>query len=110
MAARQTPRASPFAVCPDVLHERVFRRIVAEIFATTGLLRHGSIIDAGANNGQEACYYAALQPNRSVHAIEPLQQNVDFMLARYQPSHPNLRPLLGGLGSENTVVSIKSNM
>eukprot|EP00966_Prymnesium_polylepis_P092804 2148218-Prymnesium_polylepis.1 len=32
------------------------------------------------------------------------------MLARYQPSHPNLRPLLGGLGSENTVVSIKSNM
>ena len=50
----------------------------------------GSIVDAGANDGSEACFFAERQPERSIRALEPLQQNVDFMFAKYAPLFRNL--------------------
>ena len=58
----------------------------------------GSIIDAGANDGEESCRFSLAARGRTVHAIDPLQQNVDAMRTRFA-SLPNLQPMLGGLGN-----------
>ena len=86
-------------VCP-ALSEAIFHAIVRGLFFEARV-PNGSIIDAGAHMGFEACFYAGLAPQRTVHAVEPLSSNVAFMRRQYGKSHPNVRPLLGGLGSSS---------
>ena len=85
-------------LCKPPSVEPVLRSIIGGLFAE-GLVPPGSAIDAGANSGEEACYYAERQPQRIVHAVEPVTGNVDWMARKY--AHlTNLRVLRGGLGSE----------
>ena len=68
-----------------------------------GRLPLGSIIDAGANTGTEACYYASLDSSRIVHAVDPLLHNVEAVRRRAWQL-PNVKPLLGGFGAERKVL------
>lgn len=87
-------------LCPLGSGEVLLHSILAGLFLE-GLVPEGSIIDAGANNGEESCFVA--QFGRVVHAIEPLNINVAHIRRTYSESHPNLRPQLGGLGSADGV-------
>ena len=56
-----------------------------------GRVPPGSVIDAGAFDGQTACEYASVVPNtRRVHALDPTPGNVAFMTKRF----PNISPML----------------
>ena len=48
--------------------EPLLRSLIGGLFAESGLVPPGSVIDAGANRGEEACYYAERQPQRLVPA------------------------------------------
>lgn len=89
--------------CPPPQHEPVFRSIIGGLFAEN-LIPRGSIIDAGANNGDDACYLAERQPNRTVHAIEPMWSNIVRIMTHWSPILPNLVALRGGLGSVDRLV------
>ena len=90
--------------CP-ALSEPLFRAIVGGLLLEARV-PNGSIIDAGAHMGFESCYYASMSPRRTVHAVEPLTSNVAFMRRQYSLSHPNLAPLLGGLGSSTHTLEL----
>ncbi|KAL1510234.1 hypothetical protein AB1Y20_006560 [Prymnesium parvum] len=60
----------------------------------------GSIVDAGSADGRTACYFAAIAPERAVHAVDPSYRNVLWTQRKYGQRHPNLLPLHGGLGDE----------
>ena len=94
----------PPGACP-ALSEPLFRAIVGGLFLEARV-PNGSIIDAGAHMGFESCYYAGMSPLRTVHAVEPLSSNVAFMKRQYSRSHPNLTPLLGGLGSSTRTLEL----
>lgn len=39
----------------------------------------GSIVDAGAYDGRTSCLYAALAPDRTVYAFEPVAANIPLI-------------------------------
>jgi FkbM family methyltransferase len=86
--------------------EPLFNEIVLGLFAE-GSMPSGSIIDAGANTGVETCLYAAASPNRTVHAMDPLQRNIDSVRrTSAQQRLQNVQPLLGGLGAERSTFHV----
>ena len=76
--------------CRTSVHEPLFVRLCADMFAS-GMLLASSVVDSGAHQGGEACLYAILAPNRTVHAIEPLFDHVLHMQSHYA-TLPNLKP------------------
>ena len=82
--------------CKVSAWEPQLQRLVKAIFAE-GLLRNGSIVDSGAHLGGESCFFAELDSARTVHAIEPLLDNVKHIRSTYA-DRVNLRPLHGALG------------
>ena len=100
----------PHCTCRYVasLHERRLRAIVSGLMQE-GMLPAGSIVDAGANDGEEACRYAAEQPSRLVHALDPLAANVNATLRRCG-GLANLRAAVGGLGSAPAVVAVPERL
>ena len=85
------------------LRETILNAIIAGLITEKRLPANGSIVDAGAADGRFACFFAAIAPNRLVHAVDPNYKNVRWMQQRYvKPfhgvAHPNLRPFHGGLG------------
>ena len=65
----------------------------------------GSFLDAGAYNGELACYWAEMTrrtngPNRTIIAIDPDDANIDTMRTW---GHPNLLPIAGLLGNKDRV-------
>mmetsp|Transcript_30859 Transcript_30859/g.80529 ORF Transcript_30859/g.80529 Transcript_30859/m.80529 type:complete len:336 (-) Transcript_30859:305-1312(-) len=95
--------------CPVPPHEPLLRSTINGLFAE-GLIPRGSIIDAGANVGDESCMYAERQPHRRVHAVEPLQKNTRLIskLAR-AAGVSNINILQGGLGNESQFVSLATS-
>ena len=68
----------------------------------------GSFLDAGAYNGELACYWAELTrrtkgPNRTIIAIDPDEANIDTMRTW---GHPNLVPIGGLLGDKDRVEAL----
>lgn len=63
-----------------------------------GRVPPGSIVDAGAFEGEWACFYAQQDTSRTVHAIDPDAWLVHKMQSSYGESHPNLVPRHGALG------------
>lgn len=90
--------------CPLMFTEFVFHSIVSSILSSE-LLPPGVIIDAGANDGSDSCVYADLAPTRTVHAIDPLPQNVRS-IERYARTRPNLRPFRIGLGNVTKIIKL----
>ena len=56
-------------------HENLFNSIVGGMFAE-GIMPPGDILDAGANRGDSALFYATVAPSRTVRAIDPHLPNV----------------------------------
>ena len=84
--------------------EVMLNAIVAGLLGE-GAVPNGSIVDAGAQYGRWACYYAAVAPGRLVHAIDPNADYVAHMRKRYTLRRlPNLRPLHGGLSKDSAPV------
>eukprot|EP00966_Prymnesium_polylepis_P157314 3635702-Prymnesium_polylepis.1 len=83
--------------CNRVFVSEWWLRVLIRGLFQSGLVSAGSLIDAGANTGQEACLLAHLASQQRVHAIEPLSINVEHMRAAYGDSKPNLRPMVGAL-------------
>ena len=90
------------SLCPstpaDTEREARLKTLVVALLASSVLSPGGGIIDAGANDGGEACLYATLAPGRPVLAVEPVAANVAVIQQRY--GHlSNLRVVLAGLGA-----------
>ena len=83
--------------CSKLRDEPILNSILRQLISE-GTLPPGSWVDAGARFGEWACTYAQLQPLRLLHAIDPLQENVG-KITQHAQALPNLRPLLGLLGS-----------
>lgn len=89
--------------CPKPLHEPVLRSILGGLFAEA-ILPPGVIIDAGANSGEDACYYAERNPQRTVYAVEPTPSNVAYIKRKFARRLNNLQAVHGGLGSVTQLV------
>ena len=76
--------------------------------AEQAIIPPGSIVDAGANTGEEACLLAYVGRGRIVHAVEPLWVNVNHMQRRSAGTElgRRLRPLLVGLGSSDGTLRV----
>ena len=95
----------PVAHCVTSPHEPILVRLTRVIFTTSGLLLPGSVVDCGAHSGGEACLYATLAPERTVHAVEPLVANLNAIRRTYG-SITNLKPFFGALGSSDRLTTI----
>ena len=88
--------------CPIPNSEPLLVAIVRGLFAE-GAMPPGSVVDAGANDGSEACVYAESSPDRVVHAVEPLKSNIAAIhRLRKAVNLSNIHPLLAGLGNAST--------
>ena len=88
--------------CPLPSSEPLLIAIVRGLFAE-GAMPPGSIVDAGANDGTEACVYAESAPDRLVHAVEPLRNNIAAIhRLRRAVNMSNIHPLMAGLGNAST--------
>jgi FkbM family methyltransferase len=65
------------------------------------------IIDAGANIGASAVYFALKFPAAKIIAIEPETNNFE-QLKKNARSYPNIIPVLGGVWSETGAFKIKN--
>ena len=90
--------------CLKGYHERIFNSIIAGLFVEH-LIGPGSLLDAGANTGVLSCYLASLAPDRIVHSIEPLHENVVHIRQRYG-NLTNIKVMHGGLGREDEMLSL----
>lgn len=88
--------------------EPLLHQLISGLFHEMGTVPPGSIIDAGANTGEEACLLAVLGKDRVVHAIDPLSINVQHIRRRYA-AHRLLQPVLGGLGDKTGTLSVPSS-
>lgn len=65
------------------------------------------IIDAGANIGFSAIFFAREYPKAKIFAIEPDEQNFDLLL-KNTTSYPNIRCLKGALWPTETTLAIQN--
>ena len=73
-----------------------------------GRMPTGAMIDAGANQGEWACFYASVvRDNRTVFAMDPMEANVRRIWNRYvlKAGLRNLQPSVGILGSVDGTIS-----
>eukprot|EP00964_Phaeocystis_antarctica_P059431 scaffold35284_cov77-Phaeocystis_antarctica.AAC.3 len=95
------------AMLQSVSAELILNELIRSI-ALEGLIPEGSVIDAGANQGQDTCAFASMMPTRTVHGLDPLQHNV-ASLKKLCGSNPNIRPLLGGLGAAEQTLHVPAS-
>ena len=88
-------------------NEPLLHQLILGLFQEIGIVPPGSIIDAGANTGEEACLLAVVGQGRVVHAIDPLSINVQHMRRRYAAIRL-LQPVLAGLSDKNGMLSVPS--
>ena len=74
------------------------------------ILPAGSIVDAGTHLGIDACWYAALAPERKVHALDPVAANAAWLWRQISDNNRsafgyNIRPMHAGLGDEEVHVA-----
>jgi FkbM family methyltransferase len=76
--------------------------LVAEEFCNIKISAPSVIIDAGANIGTAAIYFARKYPNAKVFAIEPEQENYDILLKNID-KYKNIIPIKAALWGQNEV-------
>lgn len=106
-ALPHTRGASMVAInsCPMPATEGRFNRLVGGLFDES-LVPAGAVLDAGANTGEFACFYAGLDTRREVHALDAGPQYVDRIRNHYAPPRiPNLQAELRGLGSRTRLMN-----
>ena len=87
--------------------EVLLHSLIVGMFGEPDTVPPGSVIDAGANTGEEACLLASVGDGRVVHAIEPLRTNIGHISRRYA-AYDRLRPLLAGLSDKNGALTVPS--
>ena len=85
--------------------EVLLHSLIVGMFGEPDTVPPGSVIDAGANTGEEACLLASVGDGRVVHAIEPLRTNIGHISRRYA-AYDRLRPLLAGLSDKNGALTV----
>ena len=85
-------------------NDPILSTIVTGLLAE-GLVPAGAILDAGSNDGWEACTYAQLAPNRTVHTLDPLYSNYRWVSAMYK-ALSNLRVYHAVLGNVSADAAI----
>lgn len=87
--------------------EPLLKSLVGIIFREEGLLStKGSVLDVGAQFGENACKYAVLAPHRTVYALDPSPTNTKFMKEKFQVKLPNLKVLTMGIGKQEGIEKI----
>ena len=94
-------------LCPKPLAETLLTSIIGGLLLE-GRIPPGNVINAGANEGAYACWYAQLAPERLVHAIDPDLGHIENMRDRFGAALPNLQPMVGALG-DTKVESVTRN-
>ena len=94
-------------LCPKPLAETLLTSIIGGLFLE-GRIPPGNVINAGANEGAYACWYAQVAPERLVHAIDPDLGHIENMRDRLGAALPNLQPMVGALG-DTKVESVTRN-
>ena len=92
--------------CETTAFEKKLTALTSSFFNDGVSLGPGSVVDCGANEGGEACHYALLDPNRTVHALEPLPTNI-VHVRRYAARIPNIDAMEVALGSATRRVSFR---
>lgn len=90
--------------CPKPRTEIKLNSIIAGLFAESNV-PEGSIIDVGALDGAFSCFYASIAPQRTVHALDPTEANVQMFRRRYSHKFPNIQPMVGALGEKRATIS-----
>merc|ERR1712176_1023183 len=90
--------------CDISPHEPLFSKTIASLFKE-GVISNGSVVDCGAHQGGEACFYADLDQKRVVHAVEPLLANVE-VIQKVAHDRPNIQVLQGALGSSQRWINL----
>ena len=91
--------------CQTTAFEKRLTSLTAALFAD-GSIGAGSVVDCGANEGGEACHYASLDGNRTIHALEPLPSNIK-LVRRYVTTYPNIEVTQVALGSAERRVAFR---
>ena len=74
-------------LCPKPLAETLLTSIIGGLFLE-GRIPPGNVINAGANEGAYACWYAQVAPERLVHAIDPDLGHIENMRDRLGAALP----------------------
>lgn len=83
-------------------HEPLLHELMTLLFAQS--LLGGAVLDAGAHTGTDACYFAKLDEERKVYAVEPLMRNINVLKRQYHYI-PNIHVVRAALGSRTRKVS-----
>ena len=84
----------------------VFKQVLIECHYSFPLdFSPGTIIDAGANIGLSAVFFANRYPKSTILAIEPERSNYE-LLVRNSANYPNIKPLRAALWNANGFVSL----
>ena len=89
--------------CPVPATELRFNSILSGLFEER-LVPSGHVLDAGANTGEFACFYAGLDPRRKVHALDPNAKYVQKMRTVFASRWPNMHAEMRGLGFTTGVI------
>lgn len=80
-------------------HEIILVSLIASLFREDNIIPPGAVLDAGAQFGEQAAYYAKLVPDRTVYAVDPSPSNIEIINKTYMATLPNLKIHQSGLGS-----------
>jgi len=72
-----------------------------------GTIPPGSVLDVGAQFGEQACHYAVLAPDRTVYALDPSPKNVESIKNSKFGGLPNLRVMQAGVGRQVGVMKAR---
>ena len=102
----QCTTALPPVACPRPA-EPIFSSILRGIFSE-GRMPPGSVIDAGAHLGTEACIFAEAAPERVIHALDPGIGNVQKMRGEHSRvrGHLHVAPMLAALGAKQGMLRV----
>ena len=90
------------SIVPLPFYERLHFALVSGLIQE-GLMPPGAIVDVGANTGDATCFYARLDQNRTVIAMETSQYNIRLIRRQARCGH-NVAIVHAGIGSHNGVM------
>ena len=73
-------------------YELLLESLLGIIFREESLFfpAQGSILDVGAQFGEQACHFAKLNPHRKVYALDPSPSQVEAIASKFAKDLPNL--------------------
>lgn len=82
-------------------YEILLESFMGALFAEEGLLpSEGGVLDVGAQFGENACHFARLAPERTVHALDPSPTQCASISSKFASKLPNLHVTNAGVGKE----------